>query len=100
MTAFKDVSLAPAASLYDHWATVLQMQVRVWWPPTEDEDRTGYSGAYWPAHIISRSGNKYEVRYDNGDVEEELEKNIFPYEAPVSFGQETSPLNVSDLVIW
>jgi hypothetical protein len=29
-------------------AYCLQIErVRVWWPPTKDKNRTGFSGAYW-----------------------------------------------------
>jgi hypothetical protein len=70
------------------------MQVRVWWPPTRDKNRTGFSGAFWPAAVVARGKSHFTVRYDNEDEERVNCENIFPYEVPVDFGHEVEDLQV------
>lgn len=69
-------------------------QVRVWWPPTDDKSRTGFSGAFWPAAVTARGKAHFSVRYDNGDEERVHCENVFPYEVPLDFGQEIEELMV------
>lgn len=70
----------------------------MWWPPTLDAERTGFSGAYWPASVVSRDGKSVSVQYDNGDIEIALEEHVFPDAeppaGPAGFGQEATPLAV------
>lgn len=73
-------------------------KVRVWWPPTKDKERTGYSGAYWPATVLSKGENFLEVEYDNGEREKVDPDNIFPFDVPISFGEESQPLEVGEFV--
>lgn len=73
-------------------------KVRVWWPPTKDRDRTGYSGAYWPASVLTKGQNFLEVEYDNGDRERVDPDNIFPFDFPIGFGEEQQPLEVGEFV--
>jgi hypothetical protein len=68
--------------------------VRVWWPPTTDKSRTGFSGAYWPATELKQSKDTFKVQYDNGDVEAVHVDNVFPFMAPIDFGKEAEPLQV------
>lgn len=44
-------------------------QVRVWWPPTRDKSRTGFSGAFWPAAVVAHGKSHFTVRYDNDEEE-------------------------------
>jgi hypothetical protein len=69
-------------------------QVRVWWPPTRDKARTGFSGAFWPARVTGRGKSHITVRYDNGDEERVNSENVFPHEVPVDFGEEVEELQV------
>lgn len=73
-------------------------KVRVWWPPTKDKDRTGFSGAYWPASVHRKGTNFLEVEYDNGEREKVDPDNIFPFDVPIEFGKETTPLMVGEFV--
>lgn len=78
----------------------MRVQVRVWWPPTKDKLKTGFSGMYWPAKVVRHAGDKYEVQYDNGDKETVLGENVSPFNPPFEFGEETHPLQVrSDIVM-
>ncbi|KAF6256461.1 hypothetical protein COO60DRAFT_106376 [Scenedesmus sp. NREL 46B-D3] len=73
-------------------------KVRVWWPPTRDKERTGFSGAYWPASVQRKGTNFLEVQYDNGEREKVDPDNIFPFDVPIEFGKESSPLVVGEFV--
>eukprot|EP00882_Tetradesmus_deserticola_P007676 GHRQ01008084.1.p1 GENE.GHRQ01008084.1~~GHRQ01008084.1.p1 ORF type:complete len:298 (+),score=94.86 GHRQ01008084.1:104-997(+) len=73
-------------------------KVRVWWPPTRDKERTGFSGAYWPASVQRKGTNFLEVQYDNGEREKVDPDNIFPFDVPIEFGKETNPLTVGEFV--
>ena len=68
--------------------------MRVWWPPTRDKNRTGFSGAFWPAAVVARGKSHFTVRYDNEDEERVNCENIFPFEVPVDFGREVEELQV------
>jgi hypothetical protein len=69
-------------------------QVRVWWPPTKDSSRTGFSGAYWPATVVAVGSKKVEVQYDNGEIIKEPRHNITTLEGLEMFGQEHTPMLV------
>jgi hypothetical protein len=71
------------------------LQVQVWWPPTRNPKRTGFSGAWWPAAVRKVTEAEYTVEYDNGETEVVNAEHIFPYDLPVGFGQEEEPLQVS-----
>eukprot|EP00879_Flechtneria_rotunda_P004466 GHRR01004719.1.p1 GENE.GHRR01004719.1~~GHRR01004719.1.p1 ORF type:complete len:289 (+),score=64.22 GHRR01004719.1:75-941(+) len=73
-------------------------KVRVWWPPTRDKNRTGFSGAYWPATVLKKGANSLTVEYDNGEREKVDPDNIFPYEVPIDFGKEAQPIEVGEFV--
>ena len=77
-----------------HTRTPNWPKVRVWWPPTTDKSRTGFSGAYWPATELKKSADSFKVQYDNGDVETVHVDNIFPFGAPIDFGKEVTALQV------
>ena len=66
----------------------------MWWPPTRDKARTGFSGAFWPARVTGRGKSHITVRYDNGDEERVNSENVFPHEVPVDFGEEVEELQV------
>jgi hypothetical protein len=68
--------------------------VRVWWPPTDDEDRSGYAGMYWPVTILSVFGSRVTVKYDNGEEEVVQVEHLQPDTAPVDFGKEAIPFQV------
>lgn len=71
------------------------MLVNVWWPPTKNQRRTGFSGAYWPAKVLHKaSDNKYFVEYDNGDKEFVTAEQLFEHDLPVDFGEEKTPFQV------
>lgn len=70
------------------------VQVRVWWPPTSDETRTGFAGAYWPAAILSRCQTHAVVRYDNGETDRVSLADALRADLPVAFGGEDQPLQV------
>ncbi len=53
--------------------------------------QSGYSGAYWEAAVLKKSGNRYEVEYDNGDAEKVSHEHIFPADVPVGFGKDVDP---------
>ena len=63
-------------------------KVRVWWPPTDDEDRTDYSGMFWPVVVSKVTGSKVQVKYDNGEVESVALEHLQPADPPVDFGKE------------
>jgi hypothetical protein len=67
----------------------------VWWPPTDDENRTDYAGAYWPVSVLKVLQTGYKVRYDNGESENIREEHVHPNDPPVEFGEEQIPLQVS-----
>lgn len=72
-------------------------QVRVWWEPTTDHGKSGFSGAWWPARVLSNSKGEIRVEYDNGDQETVPAKNVSPLEElPVAFGEEEIPLQVRE----
>lgn len=72
-----------------------RLQVRVWWPPTQDKKKTDYSGMYWPAKVVKQTSEGYEVQYDNGDKEMVLSENVSPFNPPFKFGEERCSLQVS-----
>lgn len=77
----------------------LAEKVRVWWPPTKDKNRTGFSGAYWPAAVLQRlPQGGLQVEYDNGDRERVDLENVFPLVSPIEFGGEALPLQVGEFV--
>uniref|UniRef100_A0A3B0MYE6 RING-type domain-containing protein n=1 Tax=Theileria annulata TaxID=5874 RepID=A0A3B0MYE6_THEAN len=45
--------------------------VRVWWPPTEDDNRTAFSGRFWPAKVlmVNPIDLVVVVLYDNDEVD-------------------------------
>jgi len=67
-------------------------RVRVWWPPTDDVDKSDLSGMYWPA--VKMGGGK--VKYDNGEVEQVKLEYIVPHEQEVMHGQEKKVLEVGE----
>ena len=71
---------------------------RVRWPPTDNEDREGYAGMYWPVTIVSVKGDKATVTYDNGEKEEESTEHLHPADPPVEFGNEAVHYQVSAYV--
>lgn len=73
-------------------------RVRVWWPPTNDPQRTGYAAAWWPARVIAAYANAkwLEVEYDNGDIEMVQQALTSPIDVPVAFGGEPQRLYVGD----
>lgn len=91
-----DDDLAPSAAKKQQRGT--PDRVRVWWPPTRDKSRTGFSGAFWPADIVARGKSHFTVRYDNEDEERVNCENIFPYDVPIEFGQEVEDLRVGEFV--
>lgn len=68
--------------------------VRVWWPPTDDEDRSGYAGMYWPVTILSVNGSEVTVKYDNGEEEVVEVEHLQPGTTPVDFGKEKLRMKV------
>lgn len=72
--------------------------VRVWWPPTTDKNKTEFSGMYWPVKILARAGEGLKVQYDNGEIEVVSLEHIHPAEPPVDFGSEILPLQVGEFV--
>jgi hypothetical protein len=79
----------------DEYAFEVGRRVRVWWPPTDAEDRTGYAGMYWPVKILEVNGNRVSVEYDNGEDEEVALEHLQPANPPVDFGKEAVHLQVS-----
>jgi hypothetical protein len=71
-----------------------QLQVRVWWPPTDDDDRTDFAGAYWPVSVLKILQTGYKVKYDNGEAENVKEEHVHPNDPPVEFGEEQILLQV------
>ena len=67
---------------------------RVWWPPTDDEEKTDYAGMFWPVKILSINGTRVDVQYDNGEVETVQSEHLQPAEPPVDFGKEAVHLQV------
>ena len=57
--------------------------------------RSDFGGAYWPAKVVSRTGQSVEVVYDNGEKETVDKENVSPLDLPVEFGEEDSALQVS-----
>jgi hypothetical protein len=87
--------------------------VRVWWPPTRDPAKTGFSGALWPAKVMATPASSSSasaattpgaewviVRYDNGDKAKAFLDDVFPPEkdVPVAFGAERVPLKPGEFV--
>eukprot|EP01026_Neomeris_dumetosa_P043752 TRINITY_DN3676_c0_g1_i4.p2 TRINITY_DN3676_c0_g1~~TRINITY_DN3676_c0_g1_i4.p2 ORF type:complete len:234 (-),score=43.99 TRINITY_DN3676_c0_g1_i4:451-1152(-) len=67
--------------------------VRVWWGPTNDEAKGEYGGAYWPAVVLNKKGQKQmEVKYDNGETEVVNLYDIYTAPPPVQFGRELQRL--------
>lgn len=66
----------------------------MWWPPTDDEDRTDFAGAYWPVKVLKVLATGYKIRYDNGECENVKEEHVHPSDPPVEFGAEQIPLQV------
>lgn len=72
-------------------------KVRVWWPPTADEDKTGFAGMYWPVVVTGVEDGGYKVLYDNGESEFVKSEHVHPSNVPVEWGREGVPLQVC---IW
>jgi hypothetical protein len=70
-------------------------RVRVWWPPTEDEEKTSYAGMYWPVKVIAVDGARVKVEYDNGEEETVQSEHLQPANPPVDFGKEAVHLQVA-----
>ncbi|KAL6763269.1 hypothetical protein V8C86DRAFT_2497890 [Haematococcus lacustris] len=72
---------------------IVGQAMRCWWEPTDDEDKTGFAGAYWPVKVKAvRPGGKYVVRYDNGETEEVSKDTLSSNDLPVEYGEEEYPL--------
>lgn len=69
-------------------------KVRVWWPPTADEDKTGFAGMYWPVVVTAVEDGGYKVLYDNGESECVKSEHVHPSNVPVEWGREGVPLQV------
>ncbi|KAJ9526951.1 hypothetical protein QJQ45_025347, partial [Haematococcus lacustris] len=66
---------------------------RCWWEPTDDEDKTGFAGAYWPVTVMAaKAGGKYVVIYDNEETGQVREHTLSSIDLPVEFGKEEFPL--------
>ncbi|CEL97043.1 unnamed protein product [Vitrella brassicaformis CCMP3155] len=65
---------------------------RVWWPPTEDEAKTDFSGRYWPAKVLRCNPVDlvFTVQYDNSEVENVTARDIQP-PSPYHYGCHTPP---------
>lgn len=57
--------------------------VRVWWPPTKDRRRSGYSGAWWFATVIEKVDDNtdpltdyYSVRYAADETVEIVSRDL------------------------
>lgn len=78
--------------------------MRVWWPPTRDPAKTGFSGAYWPARVVpgpqggAPGAGWCSVRYDNGEKGRALLDDLFPAREPVAFGGERDPVKPGEFV--
>lgn len=78
--------------------------VRVWWPPTRDPAKTGFSGAYWPARVVPGptggipGADWATVRYDNGERGRALLDDLFPANPPVAFGGERDAIKPGEFV--
>ena len=78
--------------------------MRVWWPPTRDPAKTGFSGAYWPARALAgpsggAAGSEWlTVKYDNGSTARALLDDLFPADPPVAFGGERVALKPGEFV--
>lgn len=74
--------------------TTTGQKVRVWWEPTDDRDRSGFAGAFWPCQVVRIPHNKkVGVRYDNGDEEDVHVDHVSPIDTlPVAFGEEATEL--------
>jgi hypothetical protein len=78
--------------------------VRVWWPPTIDPAKTGFSGAYWPARVVAGpaggapGADWATVKYDNGERGRALVDDLFPASPPVPFGGEADPIKPGEFV--
>eukprot|EP00375_Theileria_parva_P003808 XP_766494.1 hypothetical protein [Theileria parva strain Muguga] len=61
----------------DHLRNVIFMKrlvgvnVRVWWPPTQDDNRTAFSGRFWPAKVlmVNPIDLVLVVLYDNDEID-------------------------------
>lgn len=69
-------------------------KVRVWWPPTADEAKTGFAGMYWPVVVTGVEAGGYKVLYDNGETELVKSEHVHPSNVPVEWGREGVPLQV------
>ncbi|KAF8821626.1 hypothetical protein IE077_001800, partial [Cardiosporidium cionae] len=50
---------------------LINKKVRIWWPPTDDQVKTDFSGRYWPARVVHVDPIYviFVVQYDNGEFE-------------------------------
>lgn len=87
-----DVQSMHAAVSQDQFKT--GESARVWWPPTDDEEKTDYAGMFWPVKILSVRGTRVAVQYDNGEEETVQSEHLQPAEPPVDFGKEAVSLQV------
>lgn len=72
-------------------------KARLWWPPTDDEDKSDYAGAFWPVQILSvnNQNTTCSVQYDNEEIEQDVRiEHLQPAEPPVDFGDEAVHLQV------
>lgn len=88
----------PTSTTHNNKQTTTNAKVRVWWPPTDNKKRTGFSGAFWPAAVTGRTRTHFSVRYDNGDEEDVHCDHIFPSDVPVEFGEEVDELRAGEFV--
>lgn len=67
-------------------------RVRVWWPATSDESRSGFAGRFWPAKVlrVNPIDMILVVEYDNQEVDRVPCKFIQP-EAPFLYGGGVNP---------
>jgi hypothetical protein len=69
-------------------------RVRVWWAPTDDDEKEGFAGMYWPVKILAVRGQQVDVLYDNGEEETVALEHLQPGDPPVDFGKEAVHLQV------
>ena len=76
-------------------------KARLWWPPTDDEDKSDYAGAFWPVSILDVNNHTLTctVQYDNEEVEHDVRiEHLQPADPPVDFGDEAVHLQVCTVV--
>lgn len=62
-------------------------RVRIWWPPTDEESKTDFSGRYWPAKVVRTNPASLvlTVTYDNGETENVKHDSVQPC-SPFEYG--------------